>query len=152
MQPGHPTKYNAEQDKLVYNLALLGATDQEMADTIGIAIRTFCNWKTKYPSFMQSLKDGKAVADANVGKRLYQRAIGYSHPDCKVFNHNGEAMVVPITKHYPPDVTACIFWLKNRQPEKWRDVQRVDIGQNDNGVLDKLASVIHASKERHGVE
>jgi hypothetical protein len=25
----------------------------------------------------------------------------------------------------PPDVTACIFWLKNRDPEHWRDVQNV---------------------------
>jgi hypothetical protein len=25
-----------------------------------------------------------------------------------------------------PDVTAGIFWLKNRDPENWRDVQNVD--------------------------
>jgi hypothetical protein len=26
----------------------------------------------------------------------------------------------------PPDVTASTFWLKNRDPENWRDVQNVD--------------------------
>ena len=29
------------------------------------------------------------------------------------YNQNG--------KHYPADVTACIFWLKNRLPAEWRD-------------------------------
>src|SRR6516225_6395600 len=48
---------------------------------------------------------GKAPADERVVVSLYQRALGY--------DHNG--------KHYPPDVTACIFWLKNRAPEEWRD-------------------------------
>ncbi len=24
-------------------------------------------------------------------------------------------------KHYPPDPAAAIFWLKNRQPKRWRD-------------------------------
>ena len=32
----------------------------------------------------------------------------------------------PYVEHVPPDVTACIFWLKNRDPEHWRDVQNVD--------------------------
>lgn len=30
-------------------------------------------------------------------------------------------------KHIVPNMTAIIFWLKNRQPERWRDVQAVDI-------------------------
>jgi len=28
-----------------------------------------------------------------------------------------------IRKLMPPDVTACIFWLKNRNPKRWRDAQ-----------------------------
>ena len=32
----------------------------------------------------------------------------------------------PMSSHMPPDVTACIFWMKNRMPERWRDVQNVD--------------------------
>lgn len=27
----------------------------------------------------------------------------------------------PLTKHYPPDTTACIFWLKNQKPKEWHD-------------------------------
>jgi hypothetical protein len=28
---------------------------------------------------------------------------------------------VETMRHYPPDTTACIFWLKNRRPDLWRD-------------------------------
>jgi hypothetical protein len=31
---------------------------------------------------------------------------------------------VPYVEHVPPDVTACIFWLKNRDPEHWRDTRQ----------------------------
>ena len=31
-----------------------------------------------------------------------------------------------VDKHYAPDATAAIFWLKNRQPDKWRDKQEVE--------------------------
>ena len=41
-----------------------------------------------------------------------------------------------IVEHYPPDTTACIFWLKNRQPGRWRD--RVDV-QHEDGRIASLA-------------
>jgi hypothetical protein len=68
-----------------------------------------------------------------VASKLFHRAIGYEHPEDKIFNNNGEEMVVPTIKHYPPDTTAAIFWLKNRQPDKWRDRQEIDnnIGNKD---------------------
>ena len=35
-------------------------------------------WKQKYPLFLESLKKGKLVADGEVVKALYNRAIGAS--------------------------------------------------------------------------
>jgi hypothetical protein len=32
----------------------------------------------------------------------------------------------PYTEHVPPDVTAAIFWLKNRDPQHWRDSQQLE--------------------------
>ena len=31
-----------------------------------------------------------------------------------------------IVKHYPPDTAALIFWLKNRQPGRWRYKAEID--------------------------
>jgi hypothetical protein len=52
---------------------------------------------------------------------LYHRAIGYSYDAVKIFMHDGKPVEVPYREHVPPDVAACIFWLKNRRPHLWRD-------------------------------
>jgi hypothetical protein len=61
------------------------------------------------------------MADAEVAEKLFKRATGYSHDAVKIFNDQGAPLQVPYTEHYPPDTTACIFWLKNRRPDLWRD-------------------------------
>jgi hypothetical protein len=74
-----------------------------------------------------SLKAGKEEADSRVEQSLYQRAVGYSFESEKVFcNKDGEVTRVPIVEHVPPDVTACIFWLKNRDPAHWRDAWQLE--------------------------
>lgn len=124
---GRPTNYKKEYDEQAYKLCLLGATDKEMADFFNVKEQTINNWKKNHPSFFESIKRGKIVADANVAKSLYNRALGYSHPEDKIFNDNGEPLIVPTVKHYPPDPTAAIFWLKNRKPAEWRDKRDVQV-------------------------
>lgn len=98
-----------------------GKTDEEVADIVGVTARAIYVWKGKHPEFFQSLKAAKAIADDLVEASLFQRAVGYSHPSEQIFCYKGGEVRVPITKHYPPDVTAQIFWLKNRRPDLWRD-------------------------------
>jgi hypothetical protein len=65
---------------------------------------------------------GKEEADARVKRSLYSRAVGYSFNSEKIFcNKDGDVTRVPYREHVPPDVTAQIFWLKNRDPAHWRD-------------------------------
>ena len=127
---GRPTNYKKEYDEQAYKLCLLGATDKEMADFFNVKEQTINNWKKNHPSFFESIKRGKIVADANVAKSLYNRALGYYHPEDKIFNDNGEPLIVPTVKHYPPDPTAAIFWLKNRKPAEWRDKRDVQVEGN----------------------
>lgn len=122
---GQPTKFNDKIKKQIQFLAEKGMTLNEMAEGVGITEQTIGNWSRKYPKFFASVKDWKYEADRKVEKSLYERACGYSCPEDKIFNNNGVALVVPTTKHYPPDPTAMIFWLKNRQPENWRDKQEL---------------------------
>lgn len=99
--PGRPTKYQPEMDKQAEKLCRLGATDAEMADFFGVDVSTINRWKVDHSSFCESIKNGKILADAEVANSLYNRAMG--------------------SVDYPPDTTACIFWLKNRRPSSWRD-------------------------------
>lgn len=132
---GRPSKYQPEVVEQAYKLCLLGATDKEMADFFGVAESTFNLWKKEHKEFSESLKRGKMIADANVANRLYQRALGYSHPEDKIFNDNGTPLIVPTTKHYPPDPTSAIFWLKNRRKEQWRDKQEHEHTGADGGPI-----------------
>ena len=119
--PGRNSLYREEYDQLVHNYCLIGATDKQLAELFDVSESTVDNWKLKHSSFLGSLKAGKAVADAAVARALFERALGYSHPDVRISNHQGNVIVTEITKHYPPDTTAMIFWLKNRQPALWGD-------------------------------
>ncbi|MDV3749677.1 terminase [Elizabethkingia anophelis] len=126
MGKGAPTKYLEVYNDQVYKLCLLGATDKEIADFFNVCEATINNWKNEHPSFLESIKAGKQIADYNVVNRLYQRALGFEHDSEEIKIVEGSIERVPIKKIYPPDPTSAIFWLKNRQPAKWRDKQEVE--------------------------
>lgn len=116
---GRPTSYREIYIKQAYKLCLLGATDKDLADFFGVSEQTINNWKKNHPEFFESINRGKLIMDAKVAECLYKLAIGYSYPDVRVTNSRGKITITETTKHYPPNVKACIFWLRNRQPEKW---------------------------------
>lgn len=121
MPRGRPSKFNKIDLEAVRKLAIRGWTDDEMADFFGVARSTWSEWKEKQGEFRDALKDWKEEADARVVRSLYERATGYSHPEDKIFLYEGKPVTVETTKHYPPDTTAAIFWMKNRDRENWRD-------------------------------
>lgn len=142
MPAGRPTKYKPEYADQARKLALLGATDKDIADFFGVSEQTVNAWKKVNPEFLESLKGGKDELDAKVVRSLFQRATGYSHPEDKIFNNGGEEMIVHTTKHYPPDATSMIFWLKNRQPDDWRDKQDHTHAGPDGGPIQTITRTI----------
>ena len=147
---GRPTLFRDEYVEQAYKLCLLGATDAELADFFEVCERTINTWKEDYPEFLQSLKAGKASADAAVAESLYKRALGYSHPDVHISNFQGMITVTDIVKHYPPDTGAAFIWLKNRQPHKWKDKVEVkeDINLNIFPPKEVLQELFESSLKR----
>lgn len=128
-----PPKYRAEFAEQARKLCLLGATDEDMAKFFEVAVSTISKWKIDHKAFSEAIKSGKQLADAAVADRLFKRATGYEHDAVKIVADakTGAEHVVHYVERYPPDTTACIFWLKNRQPEKWRDkVQNEHTGKD----------------------
>lgn len=149
---GRPTKYLESFNKQAYKLCLLGATDKELADFFEVDEATINRWKTKYKGFCKSLKTGKTRADSIVAEKLFQRATGYEAPDFDIKVIGGRIVKTTLIKHFPPDTTAAIFWLKNRQKEKWRDKQEFEHSTVDSGLSiadlpDELAKQIYAFKK-----
>ena len=111
-------------------LASRGLTTKDIAVGLGINLMTFELWTRTNPEFRAAWEKGREIADNNVEKSLYQQATGYSLPDTTILTYKGEVITVPITKYYPPNVTAAIFWLKNRKRTEWADTHKPEIIAN----------------------
>lgn len=105
----------------------LGATDAEMADWFGVHVSTIGGWRVSFSEFDAAVDEGKNSFDGRVERALAMRAMGYSFDAVKIFlpKDTTDPVVVHYREHVPPDVTACIFWLKNRQSDRWRDVHHM---------------------------
>ena len=134
MPRGRPSKYKPEFASQASKLCSLGATDRDLADFFEVTEQTLNNWKGAHPEFFESLKLAKEEADKRVEQSLYRRALGYSHDAVHVSNYQGEITLTPIVERYPPDTAACIFWLKNRKPDQWRDKTDVDVNMKPADV------------------
>lgn len=136
---GRPTKYDPKYCDEAVELVGFGATDEDLARHFDVNVDTIYEWKNVHPEFSEAIKDAKAKIDAKVERSLFERAMGYSCPETVYATYKGklsDAKVV--TKHYPPETVAAIFWLKNRQPARWRDRQEMAIEGAVPVIVDDL--------------
>jgi hypothetical protein len=124
-----PIPYEPEYHNLAAMQAMRdGLTEAEGAKRLGISYTTWKLWKNQFPSFAAAIKEGKLPVDAAVESALLKRALGYTYTEVTVEREGGVAVKRKrIRKHVPGDVTAMIFWLKNRRPDNWRDVSRQEL-------------------------
>ena len=121
------------------SLARRGCSDEEIAEAFGVSVRTVYNWKKAHPEFLQALNECKGKADEAVVESLYAKACGNVKRITKkkrdVLDSDGRKVTLTeVTEEtLPPDTTAMIYWLKNRQPELWRDRPKQD--DTDTAVL-----------------
>jgi transcriptional regulator with XRE-family HTH domain len=155
------SKYDSKRHPdTIAALARRGLTQEQIAHDLGITGRTFSTWKKQYAAVDLALKEGKQIADGQVEKALYRRACGYSYMEKKrVKLPDGTIRIETTKKEVAPDVTAQIFWLKNRNREAWRDVQGREItgkdGQplgvshmSDREVLERVERILKRKEKR----
>lgn len=145
---GRPTKFKKEYTKMALALGKFGLTDEQLAEAFNVSVASIYNWKNKHPEFLEALKEGKNFADEKVERALLERATGYTYKTQKAFYNKDEDKVIiaDVKQHVAPDATSMIFWLKNRQPEKWRDKQEhnvklegeVNLNINISGKVEKV--------------
>lgn len=130
---GRPTKYNKSfHPKWGKALALRGFTTVQIAEEFGVATSTVSKWLVEHKEFSESLKTAKEEPDDIVERSLFERATGYRHKVQKPMSVSqgsgmgAEIEIVEYEERVAPDVTAMIFWLKNRRPEKWREKQDIE--------------------------
>lgn len=103
-----------------------GATERQIANSLGIAYSSFNNYKKQYKELEEVLLNANAAIVTNVRGKLIERATGYyiteekhtttEDPDgSKVEKHE-------VSKKYiAPDVGAIVLVLKNYDPDFTND-------------------------------
>lgn len=128
MKLGRKSRFEPKYLPIIYKYTAGGHTEQGVARRIGISDRTWAYWKEKHPEILQVLKKAKDDPDAAVERSLYRMATGYHQEVMEpVFDRkNGEVAYATYKKYFAPNVTAAIFWLKNRRKEQWADTHHVE--------------------------
>ncbi len=149
MAAGRPTDFKEAYIEGVRRIAELGATDVEIAAFYGVNVATIYRWKLMSEEFCEALKVSKKQADQRVERSLFQRAVGYEQDAVKIFMPAGaeEPVYAPYTEKVAPDTTAAIFWLKNRDPERWREVSRQEITGTAGGTVQTTLNVSNLPTE-----
>ena len=137
-----------------------GLTNDQIAKNMRVSRSTLMTWRRKFPELDKAAKKGKDVADREVENALFKSACGYTvtitkpvklkrilydeETGRKVREYE-EVVEVEEQLHFPAQVTAQIFWLKNRKPAQWRD--KTDVQQlPTNGVLESLLAMEKGAK------
>lgn len=120
------TEYRAIYNKHAFRLALLGYADEEIARELGIGFAQFKKWKRNEPAFAEWIEKGRARASGRVAKALMKNALGFwveerEQRQSPGPNNTTVTTTVVKRKYYAPNVTAQIFWLKNRARKHWYD-------------------------------
>lgn len=110
-----------------------GLSNEQIAHNMGITFQTLYKWQDKYSELREALKKGKEVVDREVENALLKRALGYEYDEVtqepvtdKDTGITKMRVTKRVTKQIAPDVTAQIFWLKNRKPAEYRDKHDVE--------------------------
>lgn len=144
---GRKAKYDFNNDKTILakveELARDGAQDKDIAAYLGFNETYFCTVKEKYPKLNEALKKGRSPLDFNVENSLFRKCIGYKEKvqkpikvKEKYYDEQGRICererieVVEYEETIFPEVTAQIFWLKNRKPKMWNRQPVEEDGDN----------------------
>lgn len=128
--------------KKVGKLAAAGLNIIQIGQSLGWSEDTIHKKKREHPELAESIIKGQATGIEQVTNKLHKRAVGFTVKEVHeehTFDKSGKPIVKKkiVKKHIVPDTTAQIFYLKNRDPENWRDVQDV---QHSGDIIIKTDS------------
>jgi hypothetical protein len=147
------SKYDPERHlELVTVMARYGARDIEIATQLKITKKTFIIWKKEHTELAHAVRAAKFEFDSdNIERTACKCATGYFYTETtkelsKADPESGKQKLIvtkTVKKHVAANITAIIFWLKNRRKAEWSDKQQVDIPG-----LESLAEAIRKGRER----
>ena len=119
---GRPNKYETHVKPRLKEIEKFCTymTEKQIAETLGVAYSSFCEYKNKYPELLESLKKGRETLVLELRSTLIRKAKGFNYSEKKIIRENG---VVVREEEYQkaslPDVAALNLLLKNYDAGNW---------------------------------
>lgn len=135
-------KYNLSLDKLLVLLAKAGLNNEEIGEVLGMSANIFSSFLSQNPEVREIIEDAREEPNFRVEQSLFKRALGYKTKE--IVKEDGKPVKVTI-KEIAPDVVACIFWLKNRDPKRWRDVVEMKFSLRDR--VERVNTALNEAKQ-----
>lgn len=133
-----------------------GLTNEQIAKNIGISRKTLQEWINKYSDIRDALKKGKEVVDIEVENALLKRALGYEYEEVKTLieevDGKKKKKVEKVTRHVPADVSAGIFWLRNRKGFVWSNRDAIEAKRIEAEIEKLKAETEKLKNENSGAE
>jgi hypothetical protein len=137
-----------------------GMTDEQLCGIFGCTESEFRKWKRKHEDFTLAIIRGRDEFDGmKVENALLKRALGYNYTEkqTKTTMLKGRdkdkniTVYVPavettiIEKEMPADIKAIMFWLTNRNKERWQMVTTVNA--NINAKTEHVKKTLNVSAD-----
>lgn len=149
---GRPTDYREQYAEMAFVACSEGGfTDVKLAKLFKVSKSTINTWKKEHPKFLDSIQKGREDWDTvKIERALIKLALGSRFtettkepgkvvtvdPDTGEKKEESKLVVTKkVRKLIVPNDRAIRFWLKNRQPERWRDTQAVEVTGKDGGPI-----------------
>lgn len=123
---------------LIRKWAREGFSEKQIAGKMGVSFQSVYTWKKKCPELVQALKEKQEVHTAHAETALVKSCTGYYVWEEK-WRAGEDGEMYPCEKYkkwVPPNVTALIFYLKNRGNGRWADKVEQEISGKNGGAID----------------
>lgn len=123
-----------------------GSSIKSACHLVGISQETFYKWRKDKAEFSETVKRAMAIPDRTVVNALYKSAImGHSYVEREyttVPTKDGtelkKILVKEVKKIVLPNVTAQIFWLKNRCSEEFKDKNETELSGEIKATIERI--------------
>ena len=156
---GRPLIYDAKRFPHIAKILSrnYGCTHDQLADIFGVPYKTFIAWVYDYPEMRSAITEGRDTFDSiNVENALLKRAMGYQFTErtykrirVKGKDMEGHVVHIPATeitetiKELPPDPKSAMFWLANRNSDRWK----LQVNVKNEGTIKHQHSGVVASAQ-----
>ena len=130
---GRPSDYRDEMCALVMLSVPDGATWDAIANVCDCGTTTAKRWAKEHDEFQSAINEARAICDDRVERSLFRKATGYTITTQVYDKRSGRIRELELS--VPADTAACIFFLKNRRPQMWRDKHDVAMTGADGGPI-----------------